>query len=42
LYFFHSGDFGKLDYFPAAVVQAGELNDDINGRGGLFTQGPFR
>ena len=39
---FHSGDFGKLDNFPAAVVQAGELKDDIYGRGGLFTQGPFR
>ena len=28
--------------FPAAVIQSGQLNDDIYGRGGLFAQSPLR
>ena len=39
---FHAGDFGKFDHLSAAVAQSRQLDDDVDGGGGLLAQRSFR
>lgn len=39
---FHSGHFGKLHHFAAAIAQTRELNDDVQSGSYLLPESPLR